>query len=264
MLNSIYHNFPYPEGAITINPIDVLVSTKDRLADMAKFVSEVKLNPEVNRKELIMNIFRFNKKELEMMLFFGMFHYNNDIHSLEQQLNKIRSLSFENFIKEELELLHKEYPSNRPVQFELYILDEKDDFVKSKLNGVSAFTDWNGRMCFVVLPEESVRSTIKSVVTHEYHHHWRISALELKEDSETLLDRMVLEGLAEHFVETRLGISYLGPYKDALSETQAKTLWISKYKSHTDDKGTSTDLYMFGNKEKDLPFWGGYSVGYYL
>lgn len=232
MLNSIYHNFPYPEGAITINPIDVLVSTKDRLADMAKFVSEVKLNPEVNRKELIMNIFRFNKKELEMMLFFGMFHYNNDIHSLEQQLNKIRSLSFENFIKEELELLH--------------------------------ITDWNGRMCFVVLPEESVRSTIKSVVTHEYHHHWRISALELKEDSETLLDRMVLEGLAEHFVETRLGISYLGPYKDALSETQAKTLWISKYKSHTDDKGTSTDLYMFGNKEKDLPFWGGYSVGYYL
>ncbi|WP_255436176.1 DUF2268 domain-containing putative Zn-dependent protease [Pseudalkalibacillus hwajinpoensis] len=160
-----------------------------------------------------------------------MFNLNNDIASLEEQLTNMRLLDFENFIKEELELLHKEYPSNRTVDFELFILDENDDFVISKLNGVSAFTDWNEKMCFAILPEENVRSTIKSVVTHEYHHHWRISALGLKEDGETLLDRMVLEGLAEHFVKTRLGHQYLGPYKDALSETQAKTIWESTYRN---------------------------------
>jgi uncharacterized protein YjaZ len=231
---------------------------------MEKFISVVKTNPEGNRKEMLLNSFNFDEEEFEMLSFFGMFNFNNDIHSLEDQLTKMRSLNFENFIKEELELLHKQYPSNRTVHFELFILDENDDFVKSKLNGVSAFTDWDGRMCFAVLPEENVRSTIKSVVNHEYHHHWRISALGLKEDGETLLDRMVLEGLAEHFVKARLGNKYLGPYKYALSESQAKTLWESTYKNHIDAKGASTDLYMFGSKEKSLPFWGGYSIGFYL
>ena len=231
---------------------------------MEKFISVVKSNPEGNTKEILLDIFKFDEEEFEMMLFFGMFNLNNSIHSLEEQLTNMRSLDFENLIKEELELLQKQYPSNRPVQFELFILDENDDFVKSKLNGVSAFTDWDGKMCFAVLPEENVRSTLKSVVTHEYHHHWRISALGLNEDDETLLDRMVLEGLAEHFVKTRLGDEYLGPYKDALSESQAKKIWESTYKNHIDDKGTSTDLYMFGSKDKSLPFWGGYSLGFYL
>jgi uncharacterized protein YjaZ len=252
------------KGERTITHINNLVEHKDRLSDMEKFISVVKSNLQGNRKEIFMDIFKFDEEEFEMMSFFGMFNLNNDIYSLEKQLNKMKSLNFENFIKEELELLHKLYPSNRPVQFELFILDENDDFVKSKLNGVSAFTDWDGKMCFAVFPEENVRSTIKSVVTHEYHHHWRISELGLKENCETLLDRMVLEGLAEHFVKTRLGNEYLGPYKDALSESQAKTIWESTYKNHIYDKGTSTDLYMFGSKDKSLPFWGGYSLGYYL
>lgn len=252
------------KGERTITQINNLVEHKDRLSDMEKFLSVVKSNPQENRKEIFMDIFKFDEEEFEMMSFFGMFNLNNDINSLEEQLNIMRSLNFENFIKEELELLHKQYPSNRPVQFELFILDENDDFVKSKLNGVSAFTDWDGKMCFAVLPEENVRSTIQSVVTHEYHHHWRISVLEIKEDGETLLDRMVLEGLAEHFVKTRLGNEYLGPYKDALSESQAKMIWENTYKNHIYDKGTSTDLYMFGSKDKSLPFWGGYSLGYYL
>jgi uncharacterized protein YjaZ len=100
----------------------------------------------------------------------------------------------------------------------LFILDENDDFVKEKIGGVSAFTDWDGKMCFIILPEERVRTTLKSVITHEYHHHWRIHTLGMREESETLLDRMVLVGLAEHFVQIELGEVYLGTYKDALSE----------------------------------------------
>lgn len=119
-------------------------------------------------------------------------------------------------------------------------------------------------MCFAVLPEESVRSTLKSVITHEFHHHWRISTLEMDEESQTLLDRLILEGLAEHFVRMTLGEVYLGPFKDALTEKQAELLWESKYKQHLDVKGQATDLYMFGNEEEGIPFWSGYSIGYYL
>ena len=231
---------------------------------MEEFISTVKLNPKGNRKEIFLNIFKFKEDDLEMMLFFGMFNLDDDLDSLEKQLSKMRMLDYEKFIEEELEHLQKHYPSHKPIQFELFILDENDDFVKSKLGGVSAFTDWDGKMSFVVLPEENVRKMLKSVVTHEYHHHWRISALEINEENQTLLDRMVMEGLAEHFVRIKLGENYLGPYKDALSEIQAKELWTSLYKQHIDDKGTLTDLYMFGNEEKEIPFWGGYSIGYYL
>jgi uncharacterized protein YjaZ len=86
----------------------------------------------------------------------------------------------------------------------------------------------------------------------------------MREESETLLDRMVLEGLAEHFVQIKLGEVYLGPYKDALSENQARELWNSIYLPHLQDKGEKTDLFMFGNAKKGLPFWGGYSMEYYL
>lgn len=231
---------------------------------MEDFISAVKSNPESNRIELFMDIFKFSEEDLEMMLFFGIFKLENDIDSLELQLRKMKKLAYENFIKEELETLQEQFPSNKPIKFELFILDENDDFVKEKLGGVSAFTDWDGNMCFAVLPDENVRTTLKSVVTHEYHHHWRINGLKIIEEDQTLLDRMVLEGSAEHFVRIKLGDKYLGPFKDSLTENQAKALWKSTYKQHIDEVGQKTDPYMFGNDEEGLPFWGGYSIGYYL
>jgi hypothetical protein len=48
-------------------------------------------------------------------------------------------LDFDVFIKEELEKLQEKFPSNKPIKYELFILDENDDFVKEKLGGVSAF-----------------------------------------------------------------------------------------------------------------------------
>lgn len=105
---------------------------------------------------------------------------------------------------------------------------------------------------------------LKSVITHEYHHYWRIHALAITEKNQTLLDRLILEGLAEHFVKIRLGDSYLGPYKDALTEKQAKGLWESTFKLNLNKTGEKTDSYMFGSKEENIPFWAGYAIGYYL
>lgn len=78
------------------------------------------------------------------------------------------------------------------------------------------------------------------------------------------MDRLILEGLAEHFVGIRLGEAYLGPYKDALTEKQARDLWESTYKLCRNELGERTDVYMFGSKEENVPFWGGYCLGYYL
>ncbi|WEG13533.1 DUF2268 domain-containing putative Zn-dependent protease [Pullulanibacillus sp. KACC 23026] len=227
-------------------------------------MSAVRLNTGRSRRELVLDIFNLTENQLDELLFFGMFQLDSDAEQLKQQLRELRLLGFETFIKEELELLHGFYPSHKAVKFELFLLDEKDEFVKTKLGGVSAFTEWNGRMVFVVEPDERVRQTLKSVITHEYHHHWRMSALKVASEEESLLDRLVLEGLAEHFVRLRLGEEFLGPYREALSEEQARRLWETTYKYHVGEMGDAADPYMFGHPDNGLPFWGGYALGYYL
>lgn len=231
---------------------------------MEQFIAESRLVPAQDETALLKRIFRYEDQELETMQFFGMFRPSDSIDSLEKQLNRLKSLGFEEDIEQELMQLQREYPSNGRIQFELYVLDAEDTFVISRMGGVSAFTDWSGRMCFVVLPEERVRKTLKSVVNHEYHHHWRIQTLGTKEDAETLLDRMILEGLAEFFVGVKLGNDFVGPYKDALTESAALSLWRETFKRHAGNIGPSNDTFMFGSQAENLPFWGGYSIGFHL
>lgn len=57
---------------------------------------------------------------------------------------------------------------------------------------------------------------LKSVLTHEYHHICRLTKYEKKEENYTLIDTIILEGLAEHAVGEMVG-------------EQALTLWVRKY-----------------------------------
>lgn len=241
-----------------------LIEVVPRLTHMETFLEAITLHPETRRKNLFLEIFNLSEEELETISFFGIFDLESEIGILETQLNKLRSLAYEDFIKDELTLLQKEFPVLKAIKFELFILDEQDQFVREKLGGVSAFTDWSGKIFFAVFPDAQVRSTLRSVINHEYHHHWRTHALDITEHNQTLMDRLILEGLAEHFVKIRLGDAYLGPYKDALTEGEAEDLWKSTYKLRRHELGERTDVYMFGGNEENLPFWGGYSLGYYL
>ncbi|KAA0550411.1 hypothetical protein FZW96_00375 [Bacillus sp. BGMRC 2118] len=231
---------------------------------MESFIQEITDHSEINREELFMRNFQLTKPELDSMVFFGMIDINQDHSLLRERLDNIHHLKFESFIKNKLAHLQHKYRVDKPIQLEVFLLDDNDEFVKEKLGGVSAFTEWNGRICFVVLPEEQIRHTLHSVITHEFHHHWRMNSLHINEENETLLDRMILEGLAEHFVEKELGSHFLGPYKDALIESQAKHFWRETYRYHIHEKGDGCNPFMFGNAERQLPFWGGYSIGYYL
>ena len=88
----------------------------------------------------------------------------------------------------------------------LFILDEEDDFVKSKLGGVSGLYQLGWKDVFYSSSRrKNVRKMLKSVITHEYHHHWRISALEINEANQTLLDRMILEGLGGALYSFKIG-----------------------------------------------------------
>jgi uncharacterized protein YjaZ len=231
---------------------------------MQRFLDQINVDVTRDREKLFLETFQLQKDELDTRLFFGMFDLHSDVDSLQRQLDRISLCDYESYIQNELTWLQATYPSGKPIQFELLILDQHDEFVKEKLGGISAFTEWDGHMCFIVEADEGVRDTLKSVIFHEYHHLWRMSKLNMTEGNETLLDRLVLEGLAEHFVRIELGDAFLGPYKSVLSEAEALQLWDTTFRYHIHDRGNITDSYMFGNQEMQLPFWGGYSLGYHL
>ncbi|WP_430786592.1 DUF2268 domain-containing protein [Virgibacillus flavescens] len=241
-----------------------LVRVVPRIQQMEQFIDTVKAHPTSNIEKLFTELFNLTNNELNSMLFFGMVNINSNVKHLEKQLHKIKQLNFETYIESELVRLQRKYPSGRSVKYGLFLLDENDDFVRDRLGGVSAFTDYNGNLCFIVYPDEKVRSILKSIIAHEYHHHWRIKKLGTTEKNETLLDRLVLEGLAEHFVRIELGEACLGPMMRALSEEEARTLWNTKYLEHLSDHGDKTDPFMFGDKDQGIPLWAGYSIGYYI
>ncbi|MDX8344621.1 DUF2268 domain-containing putative Zn-dependent protease [Rossellomorea sp. YZS02] len=240
------------------------VDTTHRLTQMEQFIHQLHIKPMSDRERLFMDTFQMTKEELDSMRFLGMFDIQADVESLEKQFDRLQRLDYESYIQTELRRLQLAYPSDKPIRLELFMLDEHDEFVKNKLGGVSAFTDWNGKMCFIVQADGGVKTTLKSVIFHEYHHHLRMCKLNMTEGNETLLDRLVLEGLAEHFVRIELGDAYMGPYKSVLSEEEAQKLWNTRFRHHIDDRGEMADSYIFGNKEMGLPFWGGYSLGYHL
>ena len=131
---------------------------------------------------------------------------------------------------------------------------------------LGAFT-YNGN--FMLLSFEHgyvVEDLVYEVVCHEMCHaaRWQKSP----EDMESLFDGMILEGLAicfeaqavreqkqkQFFLETMLKRS------DAENERILKIL-----KDELDNKYyDSYTIFIAGNKQRNLPRWSGYSLGYYL
>lgn len=244
---------------------DTNILTGTRIEQLKDFIIKSKIDDEANKRELFQSSFNMTEDVLEDMLFFGIARYDQPVEKLKQQLNKIEMLEFEKLIVDELSTLQREYPTGQPIKYHLFIMDEDDAFGREKLGGVSAFTEWNGEMGFVVYPDESVKRTLRSVINHEFHHHWRMQNTEgLSEQTQNLLDRLILEGLAEHFVGERLGTEYYGLFTHQLSESEAKVLWESVYKINLSLKGEATNPYMFGDEDLDIPHWAGYSLGFHL
>ncbi len=161
--------------------------------------------------------------------------------------------------------LRHEYPSGTKLTVELYPMDENDQFGRERLGGVSAWTNWEGdTIHLVVYPANETIHFLKSTVVHEYNHHYRIATLNNGHADVPLLEKIIREGLAEHFVGDVLGANFHGPWVDALSEDAAKALWETLYSVHAADIGEQTDALVFGGQNTDVPLWAGYSVGYYL
>ncbi|MCP8968299.1 DUF2268 domain-containing protein [Ectobacillus sp. SYSU M60031] len=117
---------------------------------------------------------------------------------------------------------------------------------------------------FIFVSSRNELEELKAVLTHEYHHVCRLQQLPAEEHDGTLLDSMIMEGLAEAAVRERHGSERHAAWVSYYTKEEAVKLW-STYLEKFQQVGRGT------RKHEDLlnglhiyPRMLGYAVGFYI
>lgn len=140
--------------------------------------------------------------------------------------------------------------------------DPYNEQLTNHLNGKSglAFRD----KLFLFLSPNNSQKEIKALLTHEYNHVCRLNKYKKNEKDYVLLDRMILEGLAEHAVCERWSKKYNANWTTLYSEEELRKWWknhilpwIYLQNRHLRFRELLYGMYGYPNMI-------GYCVGYYL
>ncbi len=120
------------------------------------------------------------------------------------------------------------------------------------------------RTCILLFFDESLPlSATKALLTHEYNHGCRLFYQDNDEESVTLLESMVMEGLAESAVRRHLGKEELAPWTNLYTKEQCQRWWQVSLAEKRQIQGRRYhDHFMYGGHS--LPKMVGYCIGYYI
>jgi uncharacterized protein YjaZ len=106
----------------------------------------------------------------------------------------------------------------------------------------------------------ALQTELLDTLVHELHHAARWATVGY---GKTLLEAMVSEGLADHFAIEITKRKDIHPWDNALSEEQSKLLEEKAIKEYN-NKDYNHDAWFFGSKEKEIPRWTAYTLGFQL
>ncbi|SFA78725.1 MULTISPECIES: DUF2268 domain-containing protein [unclassified Bacillus (in: firmicutes)] len=221
---------------------------KENFYDPLKVCTKLKpLFPELNEKE----IYTYMKK-------FHMYTPSRNTKTIYQQLKASK-------VWETVETLYIKYKKiwNGPdVPVYIFPLDGGNRlFVRNSQNkcGVS-FQD----KMFLFLGDIKDEKEIEAVFVHEYHHVCRLNELNKNLTEYSLLDSIVMEGLAEKAVEHHCGKVYLADWCRKYSHTDIEKWWgqymIPNLCRKKNERIHDHILYGVGR----YPSMLGYSIGYHI
>lgn len=140
--------------------------------------------------------------------------------------------------------------------------DTSSEIMKTEFNGKSglAFKD----KLFLFISEQNSEAEIRALLTHEYNHVCRLTYFPKNEDDYTLLDTIILEGLAENAVCERFGEEFLSSWTSFYTDKKLLNMWEKLIIPNcsilkTDPKHQEL---LYGSPL--YPKMAGYSVGYFL
>lgn len=108
--------------------------------------------------------------------------------------------------------------------------------------------------------KNALEKELMDTIAHELHHAARWQTIGY---GETLLEAMVSEGLADHFAIEITKRKDMHPWDEALNIEQCKQL-IEKAKKEYNNNNYDHDVWFFGSKEKGIPKWTAYTLGFQL
>ncbi len=116
---------------------------------------------------------------------------------------------------------------------------------------------------FLFLSADLPRPSISAIMTHEYNHVCRLENMPKEENKMTLLDTIILEGIAEYAVFERLGEAETAAWTSYYTEKQLRHFQDRFVKPHFELRRHDGRLFsniLFGKGH--YPDMLGYAVGY--
>lgn len=188
---------------------------------------------------------------------FGMFRGEQTGQSLYSNLKKNKVWEF---VKSDEAFLKKEW-GGPDVPIFILPADAGNRKMRNEFGGKSglAFHD----KLFLFLSDNS-KKEIQVILTHEYHHVCRLAKDPKKEKDYTLIDAVILEGLAENAVRERMGEEFAGSWTKRYSNEQISQFYQSIIEPNQDLKRDSRKFsqLMFGTGF--YPKMLGYAAGYHM
>lgn len=164
-------------------------------------------------------------------------------------------------IREQEEKLKSEWDGpNIPIL--IFPADSSNRELMGEFDGKSgvAFQD---KLFLFTLPHHS-KQEVNALFTHEYHHTCRLAHYDKKVRDYTLLDTIILEGLAEHAVAEQVGEEYNAKWTTYYNEYQLEKMWQRLLSPARDLPKNHPKHYSILYGGGLHPKMAGYAVGYYL
>lgn len=119
-------------------------------------------------------------------------------------------------------------------------------------------------MMFLFVHPGISEKELEAVFVHEYHHVCRLNKLKGKQGQYTLLDSIIMEGLAENAVSKHVGKEYLAHWTSLYNDRELITYYerYIKERLHTKQTNELHDALLYG--KKPYPSMLGYCIGYYM
>ncbi len=129
---------------------------------------------------------------------------------------------------------------------------------QEKVKGGVSFPD----KMFLFLSDKVSVKELEALFVHEYHHVCRLNRQKKGFEEYTLLDSIIIEGLAEYAVLKHCGRQYLANWCTMYSESEMLQLWKKYLQNQLDKKKVEKghdELLYGGGRVPDLL---GYAIGY--
>jgi len=150
-----------------------------------------------------------------------------------------------------------------PPDFKILLFPMKDDwsYVIENLGGTWGVTF---PKCVVLCAHPSTDlSRLLRTLHHETNHSIRLQFIE---DDHNFLDRIILEGLAEVYVDEMFPHDSPSNFVTGVSTSEIER-WLHRFSEFwlaKDFKFEDYKVFLYGSQEQKIPKWLGYAVGYFL